>query len=278
MSGLSIGLIGKNIGQSRFGAAMQILAQTQNLSCDFQRIDTASQPDFNLKHCLEKLQRDGRRGVSITHPYKSDAAALIGADCTAEVHNIGASNLLLFNTPPQAFNTDYLGFLSAWRAAFADQKPGKVVIAGAGGVARALCAALIKLGAETIHVWDQTPARAVALANAFAPNVQALPAESQQRAAESANGLINATPLGMVATPGNAFAHLPIETQDWAFDAVYTPVKTPFLRAAQAKGLSVITGFDLFRFMAIESFALYAGLSRPPFQYLSHLDALTPDT
>lgn len=278
MNRLSIGLIGDNIGQSRFGAAMQLLSQTQGLTCDFQSIDTAVQPDFDLKHRLELLQRDGRTGVSITHPYKSDAVALIGAGCTAEVRKIGASNLVLFADQPRAFNTDYLGFLAAWRAVFQGRKPGRVVIAGAGGVARALCAALIQLKAEAIHIWDQTPARAVALAKAFAPNVHALPAENRQTAIRSADGLINATPLGMSAYPGNAYEGQPIGPQDWVFDAVYTPIKTPFIQTAKAKGLSALTGFDLFRFMAIESFGLYAGLTRPPIQYLPHLDALKPDT
>ena len=47
--------------------------------------------------------------------------------------------------------------------------------------------------------------------------------------------------------------------QKWAFDAVYTPVETAFLRTATKSGIEVMTGFELFFFQGIEAFEVFSG-------------------
>ena len=91
---------------------------------------------------------------------------------------------------------------------------------------------------------------------------------------------MNATALGMggaAETRGrSAFDPDWIRDQAWAFDAVYTPTDTPFLIAAAAQGLHVISGFDLFRHMAVRSFAAYAGETPDEALIMSRLAALRP--
>ena len=96
-------------------------------------------------------------------------------------------------------------------------------------------------------------------------------------AVREADGLINATPLGMVEYPGSAFDPMLLGGQTWAFDAVYTPTRTAFLIAAQAAGLHCITGFDLFRAMAVRSFEAYTGINIPMAEVSVPLNGLRPD-
>ena len=65
--------------------------------------------------------------------------------------------------------------------------------------------------------------------------------------------------------------------QRWAFDAVYTPTNTVFLMAAAEAGLNTISGFDLFRHMAIGSFEAYTGIRLDAEKTLAKLAALKPD-
>ena len=46
----------------------------------------------------------------------------------------------------------------------------------------------------------------------------------------------------------------------WAFDAVYTPVDTAFLRDAESAGLATYTGEQFFFRQAIDAWALFSGL------------------
>jgi len=82
--------------------------------------------------------------------------------------------------------------------------------------------------------------------------------------------------MGMVEYPGSAFDEADLGDQNWAFDAVYTPIDTDFLQAASKAGLQVVTGFDLFRHMALGSFAALTGVTPDPAEILPRLEALKP--
>ncbi len=259
---LKCGLIGENVSRSRFGRALEILGAAHGVRLDYTVFDTALLPGFDFDRHIDRLIAEGYDGVTVTHPFKPRADARI----TGERHypgGLGASNLLRFKGGIAGFNTDYSGLLAAWRAVFGDQKPGRVAMAGAGGVARAIAAALLELGAEAIVVWDTNEGAAHRLTDQIGSPDRLIPllVGAGPEACRSADGLVNATPLGMREYPGTAFPKKLIGTQKWAFDAVYTPLETEFLRDAAAAGLVRLTGFDLFRFMAVRSFAAYTGIA-----------------
>ncbi len=104
-----------------------------------------------------------------------------------------------------------------------------------------------------------------------------MPADEAEEAIRRADGLVNSTPMGMREYPGSAFDADLLGGQRWAFDAVYTPTDTQFLQAATAAGLTPLSGFDLFRHMAIGSFQAYTGISLDPAKVLPRLAALKPD-
>ncbi len=274
---IRLGLIGDHIGRSRFSAAMELLSREHGLTTDFTPIDTGDDPNFDFDAKIEELIAADWTGVTITHPHKKAARLRAGDGMIAEAAHLVASNLLTFHPEMRGFNTDYTGFLGAWEAVMGDASPGAVAVAGAGGVAGAIVPALVALGATDVAVWD--PARGVAeeLAALVGGPVRAVAMRDTFDVIEMADGLVNASALGMGDDRRSAFALDAVASQIWAFDAVYTPTQTTFLRAAGAQGLTTISGFDLFRHMIIGSFAAYSGIEPDKDAMLPLIDTLRPD-
>lgn len=273
---LKAGLIGEHISRTRLPAALKIMCGMHGLALDFELIDTAESPGFDFNATVNGLRAAGWSGVTVTHPYKTHAAACAGDGMLPDLRSLGACNTLIFGPPLAGHNTDFTGFVGAWQAQMS-QPPGRVVMAGAGGVARALGPALARLGATEITIFDTDAARATDLAALIGPAASAIPAGGAGEAISRADGLVNATPLGMREYPGSAFAGAPLGGQAWAFDAVYTPADTQFLLEARAAGLATLSGFSLFQHMAMGSFAAYTGITVDPATVLPQLDALKPE-
>ena len=70
------------------------------------------------------------------------------------MRTIGACNTVLFGAPAIGFNTDYTGYVSAFRAQFGARPPGAVAMAGSGGVGKAVAFGLAKLGAKSLTLFD----------------------------------------------------------------------------------------------------------------------------
>jgi shikimate dehydrogenase len=164
-------------------------------------------------------------------------------------------------------NTDYTGFIAAFRNTHGDVRPGVVAMAGTGGVGRAIGFALAQLGATVLRLFDVDAAKAEALRTAIQQvhrDVRVEIAGSIEEAASGADGLVNSTPLGMDRIGGTAFPGGVFTRQRWAFDAVYTPVDTEFVRAARAAGLSVMTGYELYFYQGVDAFRIFTGYSVDP--------------
>jgi shikimate dehydrogenase len=271
---LRTGLIGAHIGGSRFAAALRIMCADAGIDLAFEAIDTADLAAFDFDAKVADLRAAGWTGVSVTHPHKIDAARFAGAGMTGGLH---AANTLVFGDTVRGYNTDYSGFLGAWKHIMGAETPGRVAMAGAGGVARAIAPALRELGAEAITVWDVAPDRARALADHLGAPVMTVAPDAAADAVRRADGLVNATAMGMVHAPGSAIDAAWIGGQRWAFDAVYTPTDTAFLTAADRAGLRTISGFDFFCHMALGAFAAYTGIRPDPDRTLAKLAALKPD-
>ncbi len=273
MSVLQAGLVGEHISRTRLPKALEIMCAEVGWSLEFQLLDTAEDPEFEFDQTVDMLRQEGWLGVTVTHPYKTHAAIYAGDGMHRDVAHLGACNTLVFDDGVTGYNTDYTGFLLAF-SAISDRGP--LVMMGAGGVARSIGAALLREGVADLAIYDLDAARAEDLACGIGPPARAIPSKAVPEAIRGASGLVNATPLGMVEYPGTAFNAELLGTQVWAFDAVYTPTETAFLQDAQKAGLQVLTGFELFRHMAIRSFEAYTGLALDPGDILPKLEVLRP--
>lgn len=205
----------------------------------------------------------GYRGINVTYPYKERVVPLLRVPDPL-VRAIGAVNTVLFEPGgPQGFNTDHSGFKFAYAGGRGATPPGTTLMIGAGGVGRAVAFALAALGATEIRIVDREKGKARALCadlGRFAPGLIAVPGTAAVAAAAGAAGLVNCTPVGMAGHEGTPLPRGAMKGAAWAFDAVYTPADTRFLRDAKAQGLAAISGYDLFIGQGVDAWELFTGL------------------
>ncbi|MEM7269286.1 MAG: hypothetical protein AAF401_08535 [Pseudomonadota bacterium] len=274
-SELTVGLVGEQISGTLLPDAFDIMCRQNGLNLSFELIDVSPGTGFDLISFITNLNSWDWDGVSVTHPFKIAAAGLNGVIPSDAVQRLGSANVLKFDDDGVcAFNTDYTGFISAWRTAMGSDGPGRVIMAGAGGVASALGPALIDLGAEEVMIFDVISDRAETLAGKLGPKARPVSVQEAAEACHIADGLLNATECGMGGDNRSAFGGMDVSAAKWAFDAVYFPEETPFVQAVRAGSARVLTGFELFKHMAIQSFAHYAGVETDPAFILPKLEAL----
>lgn len=261
MATIRLALIGDNIARSQSPRLHRLAGALCGLDVTYEPlIPAAIGLDFDA--VFDRCRLGGYRGINITYPYKERVfSRLAVSDPT--VRALGACNTVLFGAArPQGLNTDFTGFKAAFRETFGDVSPGIVAMAGAGGVGKAIGFALAELGASEIRLFDPDEVKAEGLRAALAGAGAAAGvrvAGTIQDAALGADGLINCTPLGMNGHPGTAIPRALMSGANWAFDAVYTPVDTQFLRDAAAEGLTVMSGYELFLHQGIDAFRIFTG-------------------
>ena len=260
MTPICLGLIGDNIRASRAPFLHRFAGQLAGLDVSYDLfIPPAMGMEFDA--VFERCRDSGLRGLNITLPYKERVVPRVRI-ADPMIARIGAVNSVRFGAEgPEGFNTDYTGFVAAYRAAFGDMAPGRVVMIGAGGVGKAVGFGLVTLGADELVLVDKDAAKAEALAAAV--SAAGLPARvAGTRALEGADGVINCTPLGMVGYGGTPVPEGAFPPGGWAFDAVYTPMDTPFCAQALAAGAKFLSGFELFFHQGVHAFEIFTG-TRP---------------
>lgn len=259
---LNLGLIGQAIAASRSPSLHIMLGELHQLPVDYQLQVPESSTAESFRAKLAEIREKGFIGTNVTFPYKQ-----IAIDSADEVNDavkkVGASNtLLLKNGKVCAFNTDYTGFIRGYKGRLGDLPAGKVLMIGAGGVGRAIGFALFEVGATELLVTDLSEASALSLVNAINEagyKARYVAKDDIPAAAAEVDGLVNCTPVGHLKSPGMPIEAELINGQQWAFDAVYTPMDTEFLVEAHHKGLKIVSGFDLFFYQGIDAFEIFTG-------------------
>jgi shikimate dehydrogenase len=259
---IRLGLIGDNITRSRSPDLHRIAGELSGLDVGYELfIPRDMGQDFDA--VFETCRTGGVRGVNVTYPYKERVVEKVEVGDPL-ISAMGSVNTVVFESG-RAFghNTDYSGFVAAYRERFGEAAPGRVVMFGAGGVGKAVAFGLVALGAEALVIVDHDAEKAQRLAEALRAGQadMAVSVEADGSAAlRGATGVINCTPLGMVGYPGSAVPTEALPGLTWAFDAVYTPVDTRFTRDAEAAGLSVLSGYELFFHQGVQAFRIFTGL------------------
>lgn len=260
---IQLGLIGDNIAASRSPRLHELAGRQNGKNVRYDRLVPQDIGD-TFDAVFDGLGTKGYRGSNITYPYKERAAQKVTIDDPL-VQAIGAVNTVIFDdaNPPKGFNTDYSGFVAAYKRARKNENPGITLMIGTGGVGRAVAFGLIALGVTELRLVDMDLAKAEALVDdlrAAAPDVTVTAGTDASAAANGVDGLINCTPVGMVGKGGTPLAGSAMSGANWAFDAVYTPVNTEFLSDATAAGLSIISGWELFFYQGVHAWKLFTGL------------------
>lgn len=258
---VQLGLIGDNIARSRAPLLHRLAGRLTGCEVRYDRLipgDLGKDFDTVFDDCAQS----GFRGINVTYPYKEKAAAKVVIDDPL-VRAIGAVNTVVFAPDgPKGYNTDYTGFQAAYRLVRGEEAPGTVCMIGAGGVGKAVAYGLVALRLKSLRVVERDLPKAAALAHALRaghPGLDVTATADTAEAAAGADGLINCTPVGMVGYEGTPLERGLMRGARWAFDAVYTPVDTAFLTAAQAEGLAIVSGYELFFFQGVHAWDIFVG-------------------
>jgi len=265
---LKINLLGSGIEHSRMPQLQEYLGNICGIAINYGKVDAGLDTDFSLAEVIEKSVRENFTGLNITHPYKSAVVSLVARAIIAEHEQIGSYNTLKFeNGEILGANTDYSGFIRAYAKHRNQQAPGKVLLVGAGGVGRAIAFAFGSLGCRELLIYDHKESQARSLAETLKQkglNAGVVTSASVASAVLSADGLVNCTEMGMYNHPGSAIDTKLIGTQQWAFDAVYTPMETEFLTSCREAGMQCISGYDLWIYQGLEAFTIFTGIEIEP--------------
>ena len=87
-------------------------------------------------------------------------------------------------------------------------------------------------------------------------------------------GVVNGTPVGMLPNRDTPVPETLLRRDLWVADAVYSPLWTPLLTAAKARGAEVMTGRELAIYQAADAFELFTGLKPSTIEMGNAFDAV----
>lgn len=225
------------------------------------------------------LARENYSGFNVTIPHKEKIIEYL--DEVDEVaRKIGAVNTVInHNGRLIGYNTDWVGFLEALKNGISDtESPDdfllnkRVLVVGAGGAARAVSYGLVNSGAA-LCITNRTFEKAVQLVKEFGGDAVIF---SQLKNIQP-DIVVNVTSCGMA--PHEKDSALPVDLWEiWskkrqddgqqiaphvAFDCVYTPLITQFLKDAQGANFKTITGDTMLIEQAAAAFELFINQKAP---------------
>ena len=261
-----IGLIGTGIQASRSPALHMQEGAAQGLSYIYKLIDLTelrlgaeALPDL-----LTAADRLGFDGLNITHPCKQAVIPYL-TELSPDAQALGAVNTVVLKDGKRiGHNTDWFGFAEGFRRGMPDARLDRVVQFGAGGAGAAVAHAALTLGVRQLTIVDVDPARAASVADGLSARFgagRAIVGSDRDAAVAAAEGIINATPLGMEAHPGMALPASLLRPDLWVAEVVYFPLETELLRSARALGCRTVDGGGMAVFQAVEAFRLFSGVT-----------------
>ena len=208
----------------------------------------------NLETAIAGFAAIGLVGFNITIPHKQAIMPLL-AEISPVARAVGAVNTVWRSDRGwEGTNTDVEGFLAPLNALNRDWSQTVAVVLGNGGAARAVVAGAAQLGCREIRVvgrnrekldrfaasWQDSPIEA---------NLKSYLADAVAEAVFGATLLVNSTPVGMSPhvdrSPLDATLFAKLAADAIAYDLIYTPSPTQFLKEAQLVGIKAIDGSQM---------------------------------
>ncbi|PRY69171.1 shikimate dehydrogenase [Glaciihabitans tibetensis] len=277
---IRVGLIGLDLDLSLSRVLHETEGAALGLNYRYDVFDGSRDPGYSdLGAGIRNARADGYRGVNVTHPFKQAAVQHVDA-LSADARVLGSVNTVVFDgSRATGYNTDWYGFARSIDKNLAAVPRRTVVQFGAGGAGVAVAYALLRSGVERLVLIDIDETRAADTAttlNAAHGRAAILPApvEDAARWMRAADGVVNATPLGMPASPGSAVPVNLLQPATWVHDVVYMPLETELMAAARATGCLTVGGGHMLVFQAAEGFRLFTGIAPDEARMLSHLERI----
>lgn len=276
-----VGLLGQGIGHS-LTPPMHV-AEAAHLGIDYEyRVLDLLELGEEPGAVLRRVRDEGYSALNVTFPYKQLVIPLLD-ELSPDAARLDAVNLILFRDGRAiGHNTDWTGFRSALLDGLPDAARERVVQVGIGGAGSATSYALLRLGVHHLVLSDQDSERAETVASKYrewfpAQTTTVVERHELASAVAIADGVVNATPMGMARYPGVSIDVAEVHPRAWVADIVYVPIETELLRTARAAGHRVLDGGRMAVGQAADSIRLITGLEpdadRMRAHFLDLLDA-----
>lgn len=223
-----------------------------------------------LERAIAGFEAIGVLGFSITIPQKQAIIPFL-AEISPVARTIGAVNTVWRTKSGwHGTNTDVEGFLAPLKKLGLDWQPITPVILGNGGAARAVVAGCAELGCPKIHVVGRNQTKLEQFERSWEDSSvgEVLSVHSWNELdglIANAKLLVNTTPVGM--SPQVKDSPVDDKTLDKlpsgaiAYDLIYTPNPTQFLKQAYRQGATIIDGLEMLVQQGASAFKIW--LDRP---------------
>jgi shikimate dehydrogenase len=274
-----VGLVGAGIGTSLSPALHEHEARCLGLAYAYRvlDLDELEVAPHDVGDLLDQARDAGFDGLNVTHPCKQLVLEHLDA-LTDEAAALGAVNtVVLRDGRAVGDNTDGTGFAESFRRGLPGAALDRALLIGAGGAGAAVAHALLGLGCGRLDVLDTDRDRAAQLVEALAGRFgtgRASVAEELERALPCVDGVVNATPTGMVGHGGTPVPAQLLRPELWVADVVYRPLETELLRDARAAGCRTLDGGGMVVLQAAGSFERFTGAKPDRERMLRHFATL----
>lgn len=246
-----LGAIGYPIKQSRSPLLMNRLCNLMDQNYVYVMFEF---PPEKMDAAISGLKALNVCGFNVTMPYKkrimdyldeiSDEARML--DAVNTVKNVDGK---LYG-----YNTDCFGFKQAFTEAGIKVEGKKVLVLGAGAISGSVSMTMLSGNAEHVTWLNRTKEKAALQAeamNKIRPGIassDSLNYSTISKKIEESDIIVNITPVGMSS---NSIKMLDFDINKFnekktVFDVIYSPLKTPLLKAAESRGAKVYNGIRMF--------------------------------
>lgn len=240
-----LGLLGKNIGYSFSRNYFKDKFKNEGLADIFiyenYDIDSIGKFPEIIKNNPDLI------GLNVTIPYKEAIIPFLDG-LSENARQIGAVNTVKIDPDGKltGHNTDYFGFLQSLKPLLKDPHK-KALILGTGGAAKAIAFGLKEIRIDSEFVSRQSGEHTISYA------------DLTKQSFEEHQIIINCTPLGtspkIELSPDIPYHFF--TPNHIAFDLIYNPEKTEFLKKAEEKGAVLKNGYEMLVFQAEKAWEIW---------------------
>ncbi len=239
------GLLGKNISYSFSRGYFTEKFKLGNYEgCSYENFDI---PEIELFTEIVKANQPEIKGINVTIPYKEAVIPYLDK-LSKKAAKIGAVNTIKFTKKGKlkGYNTDYYGFKKSLEPLIQSHHK-KALILGTGGASKGVAFALSELGIDYLFVSRGKKENTIDYS------------QIDDTIFNEYHIIINSTPVG--TSPNiEACPEIPYELfskQHIAYDLIYNPAETQFLKNAKARGAQIKNGLSMLEFQAEKSWEIW---------------------
>lgn len=257
---LRFAVIGHPIAHSKSPTIHQAFAEQTGIDLTYERIDA---PLSQFAEAVSDFFAKGGQGLNVTVPFKQEAWQLAAHLNERATQAQAVNTLWMKDGALHGGNTDGVGLINDLKRLNVALRGANILLVGAGGAARGVIGPLLDEGCGSLRVVNRTRQTALDLvASWHHDGASSLTAGGLHEAIRQGGWdlVINASSSSL----GDAPPDLPTglySSRSLAYDMMYGPKPTPFMRQAQLDGASAVSdGLGMLVGQAAESFLIWHGV------------------